>query len=164
MQLLDKFDKKRQREFLEMRRGQIWKHEIDAFSDALKEYLLRTKIYGEILLDFTTWFKVVRKVLLSYFGRVIMLKKHDKFKSMYNECNEELLNELIVEANNKIATGLNLIRSDQVKWGSVLKNLTSQIYINSDQLPMSIFDKISALINHPVDSNYKNSTESKNKC
>ena len=122
-----------------------------AIVDAFRDYFQRTQLNGESLLDCTRRFKVAREVLTSHLGGPIELKKHVKDRPDYVAGRQEVIDQLTVAADEKLATCLCLMNSDQGKHGSALKNLNSQRSLKNDQFPKTIVDGNSVLSNHEFD-------------
>ena len=86
------------------------------------------------------------------------MKKHTKAQRECLEGEKELIKELNIEAREKLVVRLCLTNSDQHKCGSMLKHLSIQRTLKSDQLPKNIVGG-SILSNHHFDKSCNKSSK-----
>jgi len=113
---------------------------------------------GENLVEYTQRFKTAMDVLESHIRGDLILTKYFKGMVDYIEKYMASFENFCKEANARLFAFLYLKNSDQVKCGSIMRNLVEQKSLGNDQYPKTNVEANNLLSNHLFDvmTNKKN--------
>jgi hypothetical protein len=108
---------------------------------------------GENLQEYTKRFKTSKEILESHIGAPIIIRKYVESMKSYDPTNANIVDKLILQANEKFMAFIYLENADYKKYGSVLKNLNSQKSLGNDQYPSTLIETNNVLGSHRFDTN-----------
>jgi hypothetical protein len=125
-----------------------------SMTDSLTRLINSKQAENESLLDYLKRFKQLRDVAGSYMGKEV-LNKFCEYQADYKDLKtNETKSKYKEEAFGAWMAYLLIRGSDQSKYGSLTKNLTSQYSLGNDQFPKTIATATDVLSNHRLDPKF----------
>ena len=132
--------------------AQDTKYQASIVADAMRTFLGCRQKEGESLQDYTRRFKTTREVMTAQIGNPIPLDVLRRSLSQWSDTDDAKQQECDEEVWGCFTAYVFLENSDKAKYGTVVKNLSSQFSLGNDQYPKSITSANHVLSNHPHDN------------